>query len=104
MDIFAKEELVYLTSDSENVLTELDDKKVYVIGALVDHNQYKVSYLRTNNISLKQTFSQFLIKKVILLSDPISKSIKVFTLMTKEMFIPCFTKVLIILFYKPILL
>lgn len=55
LDIFAKEELVYLTSDSENVLTELDDKKVYVIGALVDHNQYKVNYLETNRLKILKT-------------------------------------------------
>ncbi|KAK5985235.1 RNA (Guanine-9-)-methyltransferase domain-containing protein 2 [Trichostrongylus colubriformis] len=40
-DLFKPSEIVYLTADSDNVLTELDDSKVYVIGGLVDHNSQK---------------------------------------------------------------
>lgn len=41
MDIFPKEDLVYLSSESKNVITTVDENKVYVIGGLVDHNVHK---------------------------------------------------------------
>lgn len=36
-----KDKIIYLTSDSDNVLTELESDAVYVIGGLVDHNHHK---------------------------------------------------------------
>ncbi|KAI8521393.1 tRNA methyltransferase 10 [Branchiostoma belcheri] len=40
-EVFERERIVYLTSDSPNTLSTLEAGKVYVIGGLVDHNSHK---------------------------------------------------------------
>ncbi|XP_055615562.1 tRNA methyltransferase 10 homolog A [Toxorhynchites rutilus septentrionalis] len=40
-NLFDRDKLVYLSSESDNVLTALEKDHVYVIGGLVDHNQHK---------------------------------------------------------------
>lgn len=40
-EAYKREEIVYLTADSDNVLETLDASKVYVIGGLLDHNSLK---------------------------------------------------------------
>ncbi|MBW0487989.1 hypothetical protein O181_027704 [Austropuccinia psidii MF-1] len=45
--------LIYLTADSPNVLETIDEDKVYIIGAIVDHNRHKNLCL---NLAIKQGF------------------------------------------------
>nr|CAG4642025.1 EOG090X0D3U [Eurycercus lamellatus] len=40
-EVFAKENIVYLTAESDNVIEKVEDDKVYIIGGLVDHNSQK---------------------------------------------------------------
>lgn len=49
-----KQDIVYLTSDSPNEIEEFDEKKVYIIGGLVDHNHHK---FLTYNMALKSEIS-----------------------------------------------
>ncbi|XP_009463197.1 PREDICTED: tRNA methyltransferase 10 homolog B [Nipponia nippon] len=41
LDLFPLDIIVYLTPDSENVLEDIDPKKVYVLGGLVDESIHK---------------------------------------------------------------
>ncbi|XP_029650086.1 tRNA methyltransferase 10 homolog B [Octopus sinensis] len=46
-ELFPKEDIVYLSPDSENVLFTIDPEKVYIIGGLVDESiQKKMTYYK----------------------------------------------------------
>ncbi|KAJ5071143.1 tRNA (guanine-9-) methyltransferase [Anaeramoeba ignava] len=53
-EIFKKDEIIYLTSESEEVLDEIYEDKVYIIGGLVDHNRLKgLTYEEAKKIGIK---------------------------------------------------
>lgn len=41
-NIYPKDKIIYLTSESKNVIDRLEHDCIYVIGGLVDHNAHKV--------------------------------------------------------------
>eukprot|EP01130_Rhizamoeba_saxonica_P002893 TRINITY_DN1277_c0_g1_i5.p1 TRINITY_DN1277_c0_g1~~TRINITY_DN1277_c0_g1_i5.p1 ORF type:complete len:191 (+),score=40.85 TRINITY_DN1277_c0_g1_i5:81-653(+) len=52
-ELFNIEDLVYLSPESPNVLEEIDQEKIYIIGTIVDHNKKKGLSLGTaNNLNI----------------------------------------------------
>lgn len=51
LDIFPKEDLVYLTSDSPNELERFDPTKAYIIGGIVDRNRLKGATFQKATVS-----------------------------------------------------
>ncbi|GAB5357092.1 hypothetical protein AAMO2058_000344800 [Amorphochlora amoebiformis] len=48
-EVFDRKDIVYLTADSETILSTLDPKTIYVIGGIVDHNRHKSLCLNIAN-------------------------------------------------------
>lgn len=52
--VLEKDNIVYLSSESENVLEKLENDKFYVIGGLVDHNLHKgICHQRATEAGIK---------------------------------------------------
>lgn len=49
-EVHDKSKLVYLTSDSPNVLDDMDNDKIYVIGGIVDRNRLKRATIDRANV------------------------------------------------------
>lgn len=41
MDLYPKENIIYLSSDAKYEMDILEEDKIYIIGGLVDHNRLK---------------------------------------------------------------
>jgi len=48
-NLYDKSQLVYLTGDSDKVMHEIDPKKIYIIGGIVDHNRLQLATLNKAN-------------------------------------------------------
>lgn len=47
-------EVIYLTADSDNEITELDSNTIYLIGGIVDRNRYKqLTFNKANELGIK---------------------------------------------------
>ncbi|KAH7817711.1 putative tRNA methyltransferase 10 [Monocercomonoides exilis] len=64
IDVFDKDKIVYLTSDSPNEIVQFDPNEVYIIGGMVDHNRLKgrtfadsTTYgIKTGSLPIKKYF------------------------------------------------
>ena len=67
MELFEKDKIIYLTSESETVLDVLETGAVYIIGGLVDHNHHKSLTLdlaqKSNIRTARLPLSEYLIIK-----------------------------------------
>lgn len=81
--IFKKSDIIYLTADSPNVLDKLEDGKVYIIGALVDHNAYKgitwggAESSEVNHARLPIRESMFAVKTILTINQVFDVLLKV---------------------------
>uniref|UniRef100_A0A8C5LUQ5 tRNA methyltransferase 10 homolog B n=1 Tax=Leptobrachium leishanense TaxID=445787 RepID=A0A8C5LUQ5_9ANUR len=68
LDLFSLETMVYLTPDSDTVLEDVDPKKVYVLGGLVDESiQKKLTYHKAieNNLqTARLPIREYMVKNV----------------------------------------
>lgn len=65
LDSIDREKVIYLSGDAEEEMEEFDESKIYIIGGLVDHNNFK-------NITLEKSYKE----KIKSLKFPLRKYVK----------------------------
>ena len=53
-DLYEKENIIYLTPDSENTLEKIENGKCYIIGGIIDRNSHKnLTLQKANELGIK---------------------------------------------------
>lgn len=74
--VFPAQDMVYLTPDTNNVLTEVRDDKVYVVGGLVDRNRLK-GFTAKRATELGLTIARLPIQENIVLANKVLTTLHV---------------------------